>query len=198
MKRAAAVSSLYKKICVGNVGKSGKVVMISMKRDNDGKNTIDQEMIGELGKAFRQVNDDDSCNVLILSGDNIGGSCFSSGVDVKEMSKVSDGKSYMSGFEDIFAEFKKPIIAAVSGYALGGGCEMAMACDMIFAGDDAKFSQPEIKLGIIPGFGGTQRLTLTIGKVNAMELLLTGRHINAKEAKELGIKLILILTFRSD
>lgn len=176
-------------IKIGNVGKTGNVMMISLNNNNNKYNLINQGMLNELKRAFGEINENDSCHVLILSGGE-NGKYFSSGVDVEEMSKKStlNIEKYLTGFQEIFSNFEKPIIAAVSGFALGGGCELAMACDMIIAGENAKFSQPEIKLGIIPGLGGTQRLTLAVGKYTAMELLLTGRHINAKEAKELGIQ----------
>ncbi|WP_040819708.1 enoyl-CoA hydratase-related protein, partial [Nocardia jiangxiensis] len=130
---------------------------------------------------------DEGIGAVVLTGSE---RAFAAGADIKEMQT----KSYMDMFlVDHFAgwdrlvAFRKPIIAAVAGYALGGGCELAMMCDLLIAADTAKFGQPEIKLGVIPGMGGSQRLTRAVGKAKAMDLILTGRNMDAEEAERAGL-----------
>ena len=151
-------------------------------------NALNSELLGELAEALAKFEADDRIRCLVLTGSE---KAFAAGADIKEMS----GKTFVEMFrEDFFAgghdavtRVRKPIIAAVSGYALGGGCELAMMCDFILAADTAKFGQPEINLGVIPGIGGTQRLTRFVGKSKAMEMSLTGRFMDAAEAERAGL-----------
>jgi enoyl-CoA hydratase len=124
---------------------------------------------------------------MILTGSD---RAFAAGADIKEMASLTFADAYGQDFIaawDRFGTMRKPVIAAVAGYALGGGCEVAMMCDMIIAADTARFGQPEIKLGVMPGAGGTQRLTRAVGKAKAMELVLTGRNMDAEEAERAGL-----------
>jgi len=142
----------------------------------------------EITDALNDFEGDDDIGCVVLTGSE---KAFAAGADIKEM----QNKTYMDAYKSNFisdtwerpATFRKPIIAAVAGYALGGGCEMAMMCDFILAADTAKFGQPEITLGILPGAGGTQRLTRAIGKSKAMEMCLTGRMMDAEEAERAGL-----------
>jgi enoyl-CoA hydratase len=141
----------------------------------------------ELKKALAQLDEQDEVRCIIITGNQ---QAFAAGADIKQMeSKGPIDLLKIDQFEtwDQIRKTKKPIIAAVSGFALGGGCELAMTCDMIIASETAKFGQPEIKIGIMPGAGGTQRLTRAVGKVNAMEMVLTGKFIGAEEAKNMGL-----------
>jgi len=150
-------------------------------------NALNHELMEELVKALEEFDRDDNIRVIILTG---GERAFAAGADIKEMQEETT-VSIMS--KDRFATWdkvrniKKPIIAAVSGYALGGGCELAMTFDINIASETAQFGQPEINIGVIPGAGGTQRLTRVVGKHKAMEMILTGRPINAREAHDLGL-----------
>lgn len=151
-------------------------------------NALCTPLIEELGKALDDLEADDAIGAIVLTGSE---KAFAAGADIKEMQP----KSYMDCYLDDFitdgwervAATRKPTIAAVAGYALGGGCEMAMMCDFIIAADTAKFGQPEITLGVIPGAGGTQRLTRFVGKSKAMEMCLTGRMMDADEAERCGL-----------
>jgi enoyl-CoA hydratase len=138
----------------------------------------------ELGTALRAFDKDPAIAAIIITGSE---KAFAAGADIKEMKDRSFPGVYFNDFIganwETVLEIQKPVIAAVSGFALGGGCELAMMCDLIIAADTAKFGQPEINLGIIPGAGGTQRLTRAIGKSKAMEMILTGRMMNAEEAE---------------
>ncbi len=150
-------------------------------------NALSHELMEELVAALQEFDNDDKIRVIILTGSD---KAFAAGADIKEM---SDETTVSIMLKDRFATWdkvrktKKPIIAAVSGYALGGGCELAMTCDIIIASETAKFGQPEINIGVIPGAGGTQRLTRAIGKYKAMEIILTGRPITASEALAAGL-----------
>ncbi len=150
-------------------------------------NALNSELAGELNTAIKAFEADAGIGCIVLTGSD---KAFAAGADIKEMA----GQSYMDTFMDNFAagwdaaaRARKPVIAAVAGFALGGGCELAMQCDMIIAAENAKFGQPEIKLGVIPGIGGTQRLTRAIGKAKAMEMTLTGRMMDAAEAERSGL-----------
>jgi enoyl-CoA hydratase len=151
-------------------------------------NALNAQLVGELCAALDQAEANANIRTLVLTGSE---KAFAAGADIKEMQP----KSYMDAFgEDLFARlndrfvaFRKPVIAAVAGYALGGGCELAMMCDFIIAADNAKFGQPEIKLAVMPGIGGTQRLTRLVGKSKAMEMCLTGRMMEAAEAERSGL-----------
>lgn len=150
-------------------------------------NALNRKLMEELRDALKALDDDEEVRVIVLTGNE---RAFAAGADIKEMA----GRSAIDMVKiDQFTTWeqikknKKPIIAAVSGFALGGGCELAMTCDMIVASETAQFGQPEIKIGVIPGAGGTQRLTRAVGKVRAMEMVLTGKFINAEEALSCGL-----------
>jgi enoyl-CoA hydratase len=150
-------------------------------------NTLNQNLIEELQHAVRAVEADSNLSCLIISGSD---KAFAAGADIKEMADKSFADAFKDDFTEnwnVIARMRKPTIAAVSGFALGGGCELAMQCDMVFAAENARFGQPEIKIGAIPGLGGTQRLTRAIGKARAMELILTGRMMDAQEAFSAGL-----------
>ena len=150
-------------------------------------NAINNELMQELVRALEEADTDEKVRVIILTG---GEKVFAAGADIKEM---SDESTISILLKDRFATWdkvrriKKPIIAAVSGYALGGGLELIMTCDIVIASETAQFAQPEITIGVIPGAGGTQRLTRVVGKHKAMEMILTGARITAQEAKALGL-----------
>ena len=151
-------------------------------------NALNTTLTGELGDFLESVADDDSVRCIILTGS---AKAFAAGADIKEMADQAYADMYRGNFfaraHDRVASFRKPIIAAVSGYALGGGCELAMLCDFIIASDTAKFGQPEINLGVAPGIGGSQRLTRAVGKAKAMDMCLTGRMMDAAEAERSGL-----------
>jgi enoyl-CoA hydratase len=151
-------------------------------------NALCAALVAELGQALDAMEADAAIGCIVLTGSD---KAFAAGADIKEMAERSYMDVYLSDFITIGWErittCRKPIIAAVAGYALGGGCEMAMMCDFILAADNAKFGQPEILLGTIPGAGGTQRLTRFVGKSKAMEMVLTGRQIDAAEAERAGL-----------
>ncbi len=161
-----------------------KVALVRLNRPK-ALNALNKELMTELYDALKKLEKEVFC--VVISGNE---RAFAAGADIKEMASESAVSISQKGqFEawDGINEIKIPMIAAVSGYALGGGFELAMQCDMIIASESAVFGQPEIKLGIIPGAGGTQRLTRTIGKFKAMELILTGKNLSAEEAKNLGL-----------
>jgi enoyl-CoA hydratase len=150
-------------------------------------NALNMKLMEELVAALEQLDGDPDVNVIILTGNE---KAFAAGADIKEMAGAGAVDMLL---RDQFARWdrirkiKKPIIAAVSGFALGGGCELSMSCDMIIASESAKFGQPEINIGVMPGAGGTQRLTRAVGKARAMEMILTGRMIGAGEAVRMGL-----------
>src|SRR5512135_2771878 len=150
-------------------------------------NAINMELMAELVDAMENLDKDEAVRCLVLTGND---RAFAAGADIKEM---ADASAIEMLLRDQFARWdrirkvKKPIIAAVSGFALGGGCELAMTCDMIIASETAKFGQPEINIGVMPGAGGTQRLTRAVGKAKSMEMVLTGRMISADEALRWGL-----------
>ncbi len=151
-------------------------------------NALDSHTMLELVEALERLDGDDSCRTIVITG--AGERAFAAGADIKEM---ADATPVSLTVANSFARWERirrvrtPIIAAVRGFALGGGCELAMACDTIVAADDAVFGQPEIRIGVIPGAGGTQRLTRALGKARAMELILTGRNLPAREAEQRGL-----------
>jgi enoyl-CoA hydratase len=150
-------------------------------------NALNPELLCELADKLHELDADPDIACLILTGK---GKAFAAGADIKAMADLSAMAMVQAHWMERWAsvrQVKKPLIAAVNGYALGGGCELAMACDLIIASETAKFGQPEISLGVIPGAGGTQRLTRTVGKAKAMELILTGRPFSAQEALEMGL-----------
>ena len=153
----------------------------------DALNALNSDLIAELNEALDAFEADDSIGCIVLTGSE---NAFAAGADIKEMQSKSYMDTYMSDFIgkwERITTVRKPVIAAVAGYALGGGCEMAMMCDFILAADTAKFGQPEINLGVMPGAGGTQRLTRFVGKSKAMEMCLTGRMMDAGEAERSGL-----------
>jgi enoyl-CoA hydratase len=164
----------------------GRVGLIRLNRPQ-ALNALNQGLIDELNAALSAFEKDAGIGALVLTGSE---KAFAAGADIKEMRPKSYMEAYLEDFltswEGI-SRLRKPIVAAVAGFALGGGCELAMMCDFILAADTAKFGQPEIKLGIIPGAGGTQRLTRFVGKSKAMEMCLTGRMMDAAEAERAGL-----------
>jgi enoyl-CoA hydratase len=150
-------------------------------------NALNSAMIAELVQALTEFDMDLGIGCTILTGSE---RAFAAGADIAEMSGLTYPGTYLDDLfrlADRVAERRKPIIAAVAGFALGGGCELAMMCDIILAADNAKFGQPEIKLGVMPGIGGTQRLTRLVGRAKAMDLCLTGRTMDAAEAERAGL-----------
>jgi enoyl-CoA hydratase len=156
----------------------------------DKMNALNLALVEEIRTAIQKVYDDKEIKGVIIIGD--GEKAFVAGADIKEIAELNElnGRKFSENGQEVFALIEnchKPIIAAVNGYALGGGCELAMACHMRIASENAKFGQPEVNLGIIPGYGGTQRLTQLVGKGKALELLMTGDMVSAKEAREIGL-----------
>ncbi|MGO9022909.1 MAG: enoyl-CoA hydratase [Beijerinckiaceae bacterium] len=150
-------------------------------------NALNSELIGELNAALDLFEADPNIGCMVLTGSD---RAFAAGADIREMQPKSYIDAYLEDFItswERLSRTRKPIIAAVAGFALGGGCELAMMCDFIVAADNAKFGQPEIKLGVVPGCGGTQRLTRFVGKSKAMEMCLTGRMMDAAEAERAGL-----------
>ncbi|HVQ86152.1 MAG TPA: enoyl-CoA hydratase [Mycobacterium sp.] len=151
-------------------------------------NALNSQVMNEVTSAATELDNDPDIGAIVITGS--GGKAFAAGADIKEMAGLSFADAFGA---DFFARWGKlaavrtPTIAAVAGYALGGGCELAMMCDLLIAADTAKFGQPEIKLGVLPGMGGSQRLTRAIGKAKAMDLILTGRTIDAAEAERSGL-----------
>jgi len=165
----------------------GKVGLITLNRP-DALNALSDHLMDEIGQALEGFERDDAIGAMVLTGSE---KAFAAGADIKGMKDRSYMDVYLGNFigrnwEQV-TQCRKPVIAAVAGYALGGGCELAMMCDFILAADNARFGQPEIKLGIIPGAGGTQRLTRFVGKSKAMEMCLTGRMMDADEAERSGL-----------
>jgi enoyl-CoA hydratase len=150
-------------------------------------NALNDQLIGELLATLDRFEADPNIVATVITGSE---KAFAAGADIKEMASLGFGEAYLHDQAAAIgrvAEMRKPLIAAVAGYCLGGGCELAMMCDIILAADTAKFGQPEITLGIMPGMGGTQRLTRLIGRPRAMEMILTGRMIEAAEAERAGL-----------
>jgi enoyl-CoA hydratase len=153
-------------------------------------NALNPQTLEELARAVAAARDDDAVRVVVLTG--AGDKAFVAGADITELQKMNplEARLFAQKGQDVFfslEDLPKPVIACVNGFALGGGCELAMSCDFIYASDKAKFGQPEINLGIIPGFGGTQRLARLVGRAKAKELCMTGEMIDAQQAKELGL-----------
>lgn len=162
------------------------IALIELNRPKE-LNALNLQLMGELRDTLKELDEDNDVRAIIITGNE---HAFAAGADIKQMANKSAIDMLMidqfSTWDQI-RKTKKPIIAAVSGFALGGGCELAMTCDMIIASESAKFGQPEIKIGVMPGAGGTQRLTKAIGKAKAMELVLTGRFISGEEALKHGL-----------
>ena len=165
----------------------GRIGLITLHRPK-ALNALNDSLMDELGQALEAFDADDNIGAIVLTGSE---RAFAAGADIGAMATLS----YMDGYKaeyitrnwEAIRSVRKPVIAAVSGFALGGGCELAMMCDFIIASDTAKFGQPEIKLGVIPGAGGTQRLPRAIGKAKAMDMVLTGRNMDAVEAERAGL-----------
>ncbi|HXS59142.1 MAG TPA: enoyl-CoA hydratase-related protein [Hanamia sp.] len=166
-----------------------QILTITINRP-DKLNALNKTVLAELDHAIDAIYKDDQVKAVIITGS--GEKAFVAGADISEFTTVSDDQAatLSKKGQDIFFKIEncpKPVIAAVNGFALGGGCELAMACHFRLAGTNAKFGQPEVNLGLIPGYGGTQRLTMLIGKGKALELMMTGNMIGAEEAKSLGL-----------
>lgn len=162
------------------------VALIELNRPKE-LNALNLQLMQELRDTLKQLDNNTEVRAIIITGNE---QAFAAGADIKQMAdKTAIDMLLIDQFStwDQIRKTRKPIIAAVSGFALGGGCELAMTCDMIIASETAKFGQPEIKIGVMPGAGGTQRLTKAIGKAKAMELVLTGRFLSAEEAKSYGL-----------
>ncbi|WP_460125276.1 enoyl-CoA hydratase [Pseudomonas sp. S2_C03] len=164
----------------------GRVGLITLNRPQ-ALNALNAQIVSELNHALDGLEKDANIGCIVLTGSK---KAFAAGADIKEMAELTYPQIYLDDLfsdSDRVANRRKPIIAAVNGFALGGGCELALMCDFILAGDNAKFGQPEINLGVLPGMGGTQRLTRAVGKAKAMEMCLSGRLIDAVEAERCGI-----------
>jgi enoyl-CoA hydratase len=164
----------------------GNIGLITLNRPA-ALNALNAALVSEMSRAIDAFEEDDKIGCIVITGSD---KAFAAGADIKEM----QAKTYMQAFREDFigswdrvARARKPVIAAVAGYALGGGCELAMMCDFIIAADTAKFGQPEINLGVMPGAGGTQRLARFVGKAKAMDMCLTGRMMDAEEANKCGL-----------
>src|SRR5581483_1647884 len=168
------------------VERDERIGIVTLNRPKE-LNALNTQLIGELADALEEFDRDETIRCIVITG--AGDRAFAAGADIKEMSDKSPIDMMLGGFESWtrIRDIKKPLIAAVGGYALGGGCELAMNCDMIVASENAQFGQPEIKLGIIPGAGGTQRLTRTFGKFRTMEMVLTGENFTAQEMAAHGL-----------
>ncbi|KAM3913224.1 enoyl-CoA hydratase, mitochondrial [Leptodactylus fuscus] len=176
----------YQYILVERRGQNQNVGFIQLNRPK-ALNALCDGLMTEINQALDSFEVDPQIGAIVITG---GEKAFAAGADIKEMQNLTFQECYGGGFLSHWnrvSTVKKPVIAAVNGFALGGGCELAMMCDIIYAGEKAQFGQPEILLGTIPGAGGTQRLTRAVGKSLAMEIVLTGDRINAQEAKEAGL-----------
>ncbi|WP_267350501.1 enoyl-CoA hydratase [Sphingomonas carotinifaciens] len=164
----------------------GAVTLVTLNRP-EALNALNAQVLADLLAAMRAFDADDSQGCAVITGS---AKAFAAGADIKEMQAMDFaamyGSDHFAGW-DVFTRTRKPVIAAVAGYALGGGCELAMMCDFILAADTAKFGQPEIKLAVTPGMGGSQRLAHAVGKAKAMEMCLTGRMMDAEEAERAGL-----------
>ncbi|MER8099086.1 enoyl-CoA hydratase [Kitasatospora sp. NPDC094016] len=168
------------------VERKGRVGLITLDRPK-ALNALNTRLMNEVVSAATEFDRDPEIGCLVVTGSE---KAFAAGADIKEMQTLDFVDAYLGDWFaawDRFAALRKPVVAAVAGYALGGGCELAMLCDVLLAADTAKFGQPEIKLGVIPGIGGSQRLTRAVGKAKAMELCLTGRMMGAEEAERAGL-----------
>ncbi|MDI9335475.1 MAG: enoyl-CoA hydratase [Gammaproteobacteria bacterium] len=177
-------------ITISKIASPESVKQVGLIRLNRPKqlNALSPELMVELGQSLLQLDADEEVGCIIITGND---KAFAAGADIGVMANYGFADVYKQDYItknwETIQKVRKPVIAAVAGFALGGGCELAMMCDFIIAANNAKFGQPEIKLGIIPGAGGTQRLTRFIGKAKAMEMILTGRMMSADEAERLGL-----------
>uniref|UniRef100_T1IQF7 Probable enoyl-CoA hydratase, mitochondrial n=1 Tax=Strigamia maritima TaxID=126957 RepID=T1IQF7_STRMM len=180
------VAGSFQHIVVERRGNVGNVGLVMLNRPK-ALNALCDALMREVSVAFDDLEADSKIGAIVITGNE---KAFAAGADIKEMQNNTFSQTFGGNFLshwDRVARSKKPVLAAVNGFALGGGCELAMMCDIIYAGDRAKFGQPEIKLGTIPGAGGTQRMPRFIGKSKAMEILLVGDPINAQEAERCGL-----------
>ncbi len=164
----------------------GRIARVTLNRP-DALNALNAQVMTELAGLMEEIDRDPSVAVTVLTG---AGRAFAAGADIKEMAPQGFSDMYLADYFagwDRFAACRKPVVAAVNGFALGGGCELALMCDIVLASDKAKFGQPEIKLGVTPGMGGSQRLTKAVGKAKAMDLILTGRMMDPEEAERCGL-----------
>ncbi|WP_042428745.1 enoyl-CoA hydratase [Comamonas granuli] len=173
--------------CIAVRTEADKVGVIQLNRPKQ-LNALNDQLMDELGQALKAFDADPAIGCIIVTGSE---KAFAAGADITAMAKYSFADAYKGDFItrnwETIRSIRKPVIAAVSGFALGGGCELAMMCDFIIAADNAKFGQPEIKLGVIPGAGGTQRLPRAVGKSKAMDMALTARMMDAQEAERAGL-----------
>jgi len=173
--------------CITTHIEGEKVAVITLNRPKQ-LNALNEQLMNELGQALQAFDADEAIGCMVITGSE---KAFAAGADITAMAKLTFAQAYRGDFItrnwETIRSVRKPVIAAVSGFALGGGCELAMMCDFIIAADNAKFGQPEIKLGVIPGAGGTQRLPRAVGKSKAMDLALTGRMMDAAEAERAGL-----------
>merc|ERR1712112_124247 len=186
MIRMMSSNPTYQFIKTETVGTDDRVGLVTLNRPK-ALNALCAGLMDELIKALNEMDNDPKIGAMVVTGSE---KAFAAGADIKEMQNRDFQSNYKENFLDWWNNItlvRKPILAAVNGYALGGGCEVAMMCDIIYAGDKAKFGQPEISIGTIPGAGGTQRLTRAIGKSRAMEMNLTGIPISAAEAASYGL-----------
>ena len=167
--------------------KQDGVGLITLNRP-EALNALNSTLLDEVADALIALDEDSDIGAIVITGSE---KAFAAGADIKEMAELSFADVLKTDkfalINRVFEQVRTPVIAAVAGYALGGGCELAMACDFIIAADNAKFGQPEIKLGVIPGIGGTQRLTRIVGKSKAMDMILTGRMMDAEEGERSGL-----------
>jgi len=164
----------------------GKVGLIRLNRPQ-ALNALNRALMTDLTHALNAFEADANIGCIVITGSD---KAFAAGADIKEMAEKTFPEAYLGDFAanwDRASTVRKPVIAAVAGFALGGGCELAMQCDILIAADNAKFGQPEIKLGVIPGIGGTQRFTRAVGKAKAMDIMLTGRMMDVNEAERAGL-----------
>ncbi|SDV50454.1 enoyl-CoA hydratase [Chitinasiproducens palmae] len=165
----------------------GRVAIVTLHRPK-ALNALNDALVDELGDALRGFDADSEIGAIVITGSE---KAFAAGADIGAMANFSHMDAYLGNYIgrnwEVVTTIRKPVIAAVAGFALGGGCELAMMCDLIIAADNARFGQPEIKLGVMPGAGGTQRLTRAVGKAKAMDLCLTGRMMDADEAERSGL-----------
>lgn len=168
------------------VEQRGQVGLVTLNRPQ-ALNALNQVLLSELAQALTAFDADEGVGAMVLTG---GERAFAAGADIREMAEASEAEMRQKGFVELFdrlRRIKKPLVAAVSGFALGGGCELALACDIILASETARFGLPEVTIGVIPGAGGTQRLTHIVGKYLAMEMILNNRHLTAAEAAQFGL-----------
>jgi enoyl-CoA hydratase len=168
------------------VTRDDRVATITLNRPK-ALNALNSQVMAEVTTAAAELDADSGIGAIIITGSE---KAFAAGADIKEMANLTFAEVFSQDFFALWGKFaatRTPTIAAVAGYALGGGCELAMMCDILIAADSAKFGQPEIKLGVLPGMGGSQRLTRAVGKAKAMDLILTGRNMDAEEAERCGL-----------